>query len=265
MVFPEGFRGFVQRFGAGGHPDGVIRAQARDEGAGHEQIFLEVVPPFPFHGIKHLEVPVRSGAEGGALKSGMGDLQEQRGNVFLRLEGEARIVSVFHAERVHEGCAGRIGAVKMIDVAAVHERTQHETHRTETAGGRSVGQCVADEQSAGGAVENERAQKNDFLFAFAAEAEGEGDAVVRAGHFLQMTPAFGMDHAGMQTRGKRDVMLLHGDGIFNRGQKHVFSRCCLHCEQSVVSAGVAPRNGTGGVVSQTVRKKPFSVHAAVGI
>ena len=265
VAFPEGFRRFVQRFDARGHPDGAVRAQAGDECARHEQVFFVVVAPLLFHGIEHLEIPVRRGGEGGALQLRMGNLHEERRNVFVRLEGKARIVSVFNAESVDEGRAGRLGVEKMIDVASVDERAQSQAHGAEFAGGGGVGQGVADEQTTGGAVEHERAQQHDFLFALAAQAEGEGHAVVGAGNFLQMPPSLGMDDAGMQAAGKRDVPPLNGNGIFNRGQKHEFSRSRLHGQETVIPAGVAPRHGAGGVIPQAVGEKPLLVQAADGV
>ena len=181
MALPQRFRGLVKGLGSRAHPYGTVDGKARDEFSRHEQVFLEIVASFPFHGIEHLVVPVGSDGEGGALKRGVGNLHDKGGHGVVGPEGESRIAAVFYAEGVHEGSARRIGSMQVIDVAAVYEGAQGEAQSSEFTGCGSVGKGVADENSVGSAVEHERAQKHDLVVAIAAELKLERDAVVIAG------------------------------------------------------------------------------------
>ena len=113
--------------------------------------------------------------------------------------------------------------MKVIDVAAIDERTQGKGHGSELPRSRGIGQSIAYEQSAGVAVKDKRAQKDNFLVIFAAQAESSSYTVVSAGEFPECTPAFWIDNAGMQAAGKGNIMAVDGNGVFYRGQKHVFS------------------------------------------
>ena len=262
MAFPDGFGGFGKGFGAGRDPHGMADAQAGGEHAGHEQVFLAVVAALGFHRVLHLEVPVGGGFEGGVFQAGGGHLHDEGGDLFFGLEGEAGAWSGAQAERAHGGGAGRSGRIKMVDVAAVHQRAHGEAQAAEGACGGSVGQHVAHDEAAGGVVEHDGAGEEDFVIAFAAEGEGEGHAVVAGGGLLEEAEAFGPDDAGMDAAGEGDVAAFEGDGIFQRGKEHVSSGGRLCGEQAVVAAGIAAGDRARGIVAKAVGEEPFAVQAA---
>ena len=198
------------------------------------------------------------------MQPGVGNLHVQGRHVFSRLEGEAGVLGIFLAQRV-EGEGGIFGRGKVVDVPAGEQGAEHDAHGAEFPGGGSIGKSIADDEARGISVENKGAEQRDFLLSFAGKAEGEGHAVVIADDFLEKTPAFGIDDAGVNAAGKGNDPAVHRNGIFKRGKEHISPRRGLYGQQSVIAAGIASLCGAGGIVPQSVGEEPFPVHVAGGV
>jgi hypothetical protein len=76
---------------------------------------------------------------------------------------------------------------------------------------------------------------------------------------LKKTPSFRPETLRMMPAGQGKVLSVQCKGIFQTGKEHEASINGLHCQQSMISSGIAVSRSTGCVVSQCIGQKPFTI------